>query len=657
MNGKTVSHSDYLPNRTEGDRLKIRILIVDAQNSVQQRLQLLLEPEPDLEVVGTSEDSESAIEQVESLQPDVVLIDPEMSGMDGIKATRIISKRFPDCKVLVLSSHESEEYLNQAIGAGAKGYLFKSTPAEELTSAIRSVYKGYSYLGLGLWEKIRLAEANSDTLAKTAQKQAEKPSQKTSESKLFRAKSLERLSSPERLDQLMQVVNPKSWLPLVTLGSLLVAAGIWSVFGRIPVTVEGRGVLIYPSKVVPLQSKSAGQLLDLKIGAGDIVKKGEVIATVDQLDLRKQLELARAKSAQLQTQDQDVNLLQTQRSDQDLKSISEQRQTLQQRLQILQQLTPIIREKGLESIQRDRETLQKRLQTLRELLPTYKKRLAIRQSLFKEGAISDDVLLQARQEYLDNTANIDQAQSQLKQLDVKEADALKEYLSNLNEIKNTKAQLQELDSKQATLAQQDLETSTTRKQEFQEVEREIARLEEQIKNNSEIVSQYNGKILETTVNPGQVLDAGTRIANIDINNPSDKLVGITYFPVEDGKKIQPEMSIQITPQNVKRERFGGIVGSITKVSPFPITKEAAANVVGNPEVVEGLVSEKQLGLIQVIATLDPDSSTFSGYQWSSSSGPNLKVSPGTTTIARVKVDERAPITYVIPLLRSVSGIY
>jgi HlyD family secretion protein len=660
VNGKTAkpisSHADGLSNT-----VKIRILIVDDQNSIRQRLQLLLEPEVDLEVVGTAENGAIAIKQIESLQPDVILIDLEMPGMDGVKATKIISKRFTDCQVLVLSSHDTNEYLNQAMDAGAKGYLLKNTPAEELSSAIRSIHKGYSHLGPGLWEKIRVADSQSNldnsNRNEPPGKDKASSSPNNQESRLFRQKSLERLASPERLDQLMQVVNPKSWLPLITLGSLVAAAGVWSVYGKIPVTVEGRGVLIYPSKVVPLQAKSAGQLLELNIKPGDTVNKGEVIATVAQLELRKKLELAQAKLVQLQGQDRDVALLQNQRSDRDIQSILEQSQTLEQKLQILEELTPTLREKGLESIKREREAVQKRLQTLRELLPTYKQRLQVRQNLFEQGAIADDVLLQARQEYFDNTAKTDEAESQLKQLDVKEADALKEYLSNLNEVKNTKAQLQELQSKKANLAQQDWETSTNREKEMQDVEREIAQLSQQIKENSQIVSQHNGKILEITVNYGQVVQQGARIANIDIDNPAGKMVGITYFPVEDGKKIQSNMSIQITPQTIKRERFGGIVGDVNTISPFPITKEAAANIVGNSEVVEGLVSKDQPGLMQVFASLETDANTFSGYQWSSSSGPNLKVSPGTTTIARVKVEERSPISYVIPLLRSVSGIY
>jgi HlyD family secretion protein len=659
VNGKTAQPISSASSKVN-DRTQIRVLIVDDQNSIRERLKLLLEPETDLEIIGIAEDGAIAIKQVESLQPDVVLIDLEMPGMNGVKATKIISKRFADCQILVLSSHDTNEYLNQAMDAGAKGYLLKNTPAQELSNAIRSVHKGYSHLSPGLWEKIRQVKSKpsaNSTKPDSPEAKATITEPNTKQSKLFRQKSLERLASPEKLDQLMQVVNPKSWLPLATLGSLVIAGGIWSVYGKIPVTVEGRGVLIHPGKVIPLQAPIQGQLADLKIKSGEEVKKGDIIATIDQPELRKQLELAQNKLHQLQQQNRDLGSLQTQRSDRDLESILEQRQTLTQKLEIVEELTPSLREKGLVSIGKERQALETRLGTLQKLLPTYKQRLTVRQKLFKEGAIADDLLLKARQEYFDNTAQVNDAESQLKQLDVKEADTLKQYLSNLNEIKNIKAQLQELQSKKANLAQQDSQSSTNRQKEIQDVEREINGLSKKIGDQTRIISQHNGKILEITTNPGQVVQPGTRIANIDIDNATDKMLGITYFPVEDGKKIQPDMMIQITPQTIKRERFGGIVGNVNQISAFPITKEAAANVVGNPEVIEGLVAQKQAGLIQVSATLQADGNTFSGYQWSSSSGPKLKISPGTTTIARVKIEERTPISYVIPLLRSLSGIY
>lgn len=479
----------------------------------------------------------------------------------------------------------------------------------------------------------------------------------TQKRNLFRKESLERLSSPERLDQLMQVVSPKSWLPLTALGSLAVAALTWSIHGRIPITVEGRGVLVYPRNVVSFQSKSSGQLATLNIEVGDVVEKGDVIGTIDQAELRKQLEQQRTKLAELQAQDQAVGSLQGLRTEQEKQTIQQQRQYLQQRIRELQSLTPQLRATSEESLQEQRQSLQLSLEQARSLVPVYQERLESRQYLYQEKAITNDVLLEAEQQHLENEAKIADLQAQLKELTAKETEQEKTYRDNLSAIADFQAQLEELDSREANLAREDLETATVRKKEIQDLKREINQLELQLGNSSQIISQHSGRVLEMAVNPGQVVDAGTRLGSIEAENPDSQLAGMTYFTVADGKKIQPGMTIQITPQTVKRERFGGIVGTVTEISSFPITQEAATSVVGNPEVVQGLVSDKQEGVMQVFADLKPDTTTFTGYQWSSSQGPNLKISPGTTATVRVKVEERAPITFVLPILRSSSGIY
>jgi HlyD family secretion protein len=475
---------------------------------------------------------------------------------------------------------------------------------------------------------------------------------------LFRQKSLERLSSPERIDQLMQVVSPKSWLPIVALGSLLGVAVIWSMYGRIPITVEGRGVLIYPSKVVPVQSKSAGQILNLNIKTGDVVKKGQVLATIDQAELRKQLQQQRAKLTELQSLDTATSSLQGQRLEQEKGSMQQQRLYLQQRIRELQALSPLLKTTSNVSIGQQRQGLEQRLQESQALTPVLKQRMDIRKQLYRQqGAISGDEALKAEQEYLQNQEKIADIKAQLKELDYKNTEQEKANRENLTTISDLQAQLKELDSKQASVAQQDLENVNARKKEIQEVQREIARLELQLGDSSQIISQHSGRILEVTVTSGQVVNAGTRLGTIEAEDSFNKLVGVTYFPVGDGKKIQPGMTIQITPQIVKRQRFGGIMGKVSKVSQFPITKEAAASEVGNADVVESLVSQRQEGLMQVFADLELDATTPSGYKWSSSIGPQTKISPGTTTIVRVKVEERAPITFVLPILREYSGIY
>lgn len=363
-------------------------------------------------------------------------------------------------------------------------------------------------------------------------------------------------------------------------------------------------------------------------------------------------------STQLESQDQAVGSLQGQRLEQEQRSQSQQHHYLQQRILELRAITPLLKTKGNTSIDQQRQGLQQRLSQAQALNPVFLQRMEIRRQLFKkEGAISGDEALKAEQEYLENLEKIADIRNQLKELDVKTTQTEKDYHENLSTISDLQAQLKELDSKQASLAQQDLESLTTRRKEIQEVKREIAQLAVQLGDNSQIISQYSGRILEITLTSGQVVSAGTRLATIEAENPKSKLIGVTYFPVSEGKKIQPGMKIQITPQTVKRERFGGIVANVTNISRFPITKEAAASEVGNAEVVEGLVSIQKEGLIQVFSDLEIDSRTSSGYKWSSSTGPKLTVSSGTTTVARVKVEERAPITFVLPILRSVSGIY
>lgn len=114
----------------------------------------MLELQPDLQVVGIASNGEMAIEQVATLHPDLVLMDVRMPLMDGRAATRTICQRFPKVKVLVLSTFDDDQYIVESIQAGAKGYLLKDMPADELVQAIRLACQGYAQLAPGLLEKL-----------------------------------------------------------------------------------------------------------------------------------------------------------------------------------------------------------------------------------------------------------------------------------------------------------------------------------------------------------------------------------------------------------------------------------------------------------------------------------------------------------------------
>ncbi|GAB4532449.1 MAG: hypothetical protein Tsb0014_16870 [Pleurocapsa sp.] len=531
---------------------------------------------------------------------------------------------------------------------------------------------------------------------------------------MFRQEALERLSSPERLDQTLKIVNPRAWLPLATAGSLALIAVGWGFFGRIPLNVDGQGVLIQPRRIVPFQAPSDGQIVELKVRSGDEVKKGDVLGIISQSSLTQQLEQEKEKLAKLldltsntskiQTSyidserqnlaDRKANLeesLQRAKIERDLRNksletLAQNRQNLENSLKDYQGLVPEMRTKSLDSLAQNRASLNQRINQIKSLLPTLEGRIESYRNLLEEQLITGDVLLSTEQEYFNSLAQLSELETQLKQLDLEETNTQGQYLQNLNQIDEIKANLKQLDVDEANIQRQylqslnqideinnnlrqinseiakvdreDLETSYDRDSKVREVRNRIAQLEKEISGKSQIVSQYDGKVLEISAVSGQMIGTGSRVGTIQAQDGDSELVGVVYFADKDGKKIQPGMSVQITPSIVKRERYGGIVGEVSQVSAFPVTPQDMAAIIGNQNLAEDLT--RSLGgnaPVQVFTKLTTNSNNTSGYEWSSSDGPPVEISPGTSAQVRVKVGNVAPISYVIPLFRSLTGIY
>ncbi len=121
---------------------KIKILIVDDQKLIRQGLKTLLELEDDFKVVGELSNGKEVVSAYERLKPDVVLMDIRMPEMDGVQATRAIVTQFENAKIIILTTFNEDEYLFEAIRAGAVGYLLKDVSSEELSKAIRVVHSG-----------------------------------------------------------------------------------------------------------------------------------------------------------------------------------------------------------------------------------------------------------------------------------------------------------------------------------------------------------------------------------------------------------------------------------------------------------------------------------------------------------------------------------
>lgn len=125
---------------------KIRVLIADDHPLLRQGLRQTLELSDELEVVGEAADGKVTVELAAALQPDVILMDITMPGMNGVDASREIKERFPDMGIIILTIHDTEEYLMEAVRVGVNGYVLKDIEPEGLLRAIQACHRGETYL-------------------------------------------------------------------------------------------------------------------------------------------------------------------------------------------------------------------------------------------------------------------------------------------------------------------------------------------------------------------------------------------------------------------------------------------------------------------------------------------------------------------------------
>lgn len=125
---------------------KIRVLVADDHTIVREGVRILLEAQPDIDVVGEAADGQEALARVRELQPDIVLIDIAMPNLNGMEATRAIKRDYPQVQIIALTMYESDEYFFQVLNAGASGYILKKAASADLLAAIRAVYAGEVFL-------------------------------------------------------------------------------------------------------------------------------------------------------------------------------------------------------------------------------------------------------------------------------------------------------------------------------------------------------------------------------------------------------------------------------------------------------------------------------------------------------------------------------
>ncbi len=152
----------------------IRIVLADDHAVMRDGVQMVLEAQPDLHVIGTASNGADAVDLVDALRPDIAVLDIAMPKTNGLVAAREIRQRAPNTKIIFLSMHEGEEYLKEALRAGAAGYVLKRAAATDLVAAIRAVQRGDAYLDPALTRTLDdLRDGDTGRLADLTERELE----------------------------------------------------------------------------------------------------------------------------------------------------------------------------------------------------------------------------------------------------------------------------------------------------------------------------------------------------------------------------------------------------------------------------------------------------------------------------------------------------
>lgn len=450
-------------------------------------------------------------------------------------------------------------------------------------------------------------------------------------SAIFRPKSLERLSSPERLDQLLQLADRPSRLPLAALALVVGLFVAWALFGRVPVNVHGVGILVHPRAVLEISSPGSGRLLQLAVVVGDAVRPGQLLGRIALPDLDKQLELQREKVRELTAIARARSILQTQAEATDSPGGD-----LEHSIDESRRIALSLRRETRDAIADERRIVAGQLERAGTLSAALEARYRSYRELRETGHVSDLEVTDAEAAYLDAETRVADLETRVLELRTRELEVDERLLSRLQALADLRLVLQDYE------------------QQLADARREVATLEARITEQGRIVAETAGTVLEIHLAPGQFVATGQRIGTMAVGESTSPLTAVAYFSVGDGKRVEPGASIQVTPDTVERERYGGITGVVRAVSALPITVDEATKVIGNREIAESIVAGGFR--IQVRAELDLDPATPSGLHWSSSRGPEQPLSPGTTATARIAVEHRRPIAFVLPTLKSAAGV-
>lgn len=415
----------------------------------------------------------------------------------------------------------------------------------------------------------------------------------------FRKSALEKLSTPEKLDQLIKVTGPKAWIGLCTIALALSIGIIWAALGRVKTKLDVVGV-VQGGEVHEVVSTAQGQLVELKVAIGDKVKRGDIIATIQQPELYQNIEDAKAV-------------------------LSDRKYEMGKIVSFGNEGNEI---QG-EYINQTRKSISGEIEAERKKMAFLYNQLESENVLLNKGLITKSQVANTKQE-----------------IEVSK-----------NTVERLKSQIAETSSQQHNLNFDRQQKITLQNQRIDEAQRNLQFLLEKYDTQKNIKSPYDGEVIEVLTDRGIVVTQGTPLFKVKNKGRENlaKLNGVLYIPSKDGKKIKKGMEALVAPSTIQPQEYGFIKAKVTYVSDFPITERGMLTSVKNDQLAKGLLAGGPLFEVHVDFEKDPDS--YSGFRWTSAKGPEILIKEGTSCVGKVTIKEEAPATIVVPAFKKFFDLY
>ncbi len=433
---------------------------------------------------------------------------------------------------------------------------------------------------------------------------------------IFRKKALEKLSSPEQLDKMIVINSPMSRLALIGGAFIIIAVLIWGIFGRIPITKEGSGILLQDGELTSVYSKTQGVVVKSYVSSGDEVKKGDVLFEVSSEELAQRV-------ADLEDRINKVDAV-TFGSSNDIVTSDNQ---------------PLMDIKNQEpNLSLEANAYKAQLDELNKQYKSKKKMVAELEAVMDstKAAYEADSINQAKasaaqlaySEYSTANAELNSIAAQ-----VSSAKVQAESGSDASSVQKATLRKQFDSAKAAIMDGLNRELETYYK----------------LEKGQQIKASADGTVFSTMVSNGSEVGVDMEVARINERGGEVGYTAVYYMQLSNGKNIKEGMKVNIYPSTCPKEEYGHMSGTVVKVADFVTSYSDLQSRVGDMMLTETFAGNGPV--VEVVCEIEKDETTASGFAWTSEKGETVELKGGTLLGGSVVIEEARPISMLIPKIK------